>query len=128
MTTRLRRRDSCSPKGGVIRAARRTTSLWLIALASTAAAYPLLAQNWRDLGPKERYDAMQNYWQHQRLPQERQRDVERRYQRWQGLSPEQRARIRQNYERYQRLPPQDRERFQRKFEKWQKQSQPPPPP
>jgi len=100
----------------------------IIASVPPVQAFPLVAQNWRDLGPRERYDALQNYWQHQRLPQERQRDVEKRYERWQGLSPEERARVRQNYERYQQLPPQDRERFERKYQKWQKESRPQPPP
>ena len=112
------------------RAVRFTLSMvcaLILVYGTTVSAFPLLAQNWRDLGPRERYDALQNYWQHEQLPQDRQRDVEKRYERWQGLSPEERARIRKNYERYQQLPPQDRERFRRKYEKWRKESQPPAP-
>jgi uncharacterized protein DUF3106 len=112
---------------------RRAATLTLAVIGSlvvgvaAAGAAPLLAQNWRELGPKERYDAMQNYWRHEQLPQERQRDIEKRYERWQGMSPDERARVRQNYERYQKLPPQERERFQRKYEKWRREAPPPPP-
>jgi hypothetical protein len=88
-------------------------------------AFPPLAQNWRDLSPAERYDALQNYRQHQRLPEDSQRDIEKRYQRWQQMSPDERERIRQNYERMQQLPPQERERLQRKYEKWRQQTAPP---
>jgi hypothetical protein len=88
-------------------------------------AYPLLAENWHDLSPKQRYDALQNYWQHEQLPQDRQRDIEQRYERWRSMPPDQRARIRQNYERYRQLPPRERERFQQKYEKWRHQGGPP---
>jgi hypothetical protein len=96
----------------------------LVIAAPGASAVPLLVQGWRQLNPKERYDTLQNYWRYQKLPEDRQRDVDKRYERWQSLSPAERARIRQNYERYRQLPPQDRERFQRKYEKWRSQEQP----
>jgi hypothetical protein len=84
-----------------------------------------LAESWQDLGPKERYQSLQNYWQHQQLPQDRQREIEQRYERWRGMSPDERARVRQNYERFKKLPPQERERFQRKYEKWRRESETP---
>jgi len=83
-----------------------------------ASAHGAGAQSWRDFSPKERYDALQNYWRHEQLPQDRQQDVEKGYERWRDMSPEERARIRQNYERLQHLPPQERERFQRRYKKW----------
>jgi len=86
----------------------------------------LLAQNWRDLTPKERSDAMQNYKQHQQLPQERKRDIEQQYERWRNMPPDQRDRVRQNYQRLQQLPPQERSRFEQKYEKWKQQTPPPP--
>jgi hypothetical protein len=88
------------------------------------AAFPLLAQNWRELSPSERYDTLKNYQQHERLPEERQHDVEKRYERWQQMSPDERNRIRQNYERLRQLPPQERARIQQKYEKWRRQAEP----
>ena len=96
----------------------------LLIFAPGASAFPLMAQNWQQLNPRERYDALQNYRQHQKLPEERQRDVEKRYERWQSLSPAERGRVRENYERFRQLPPQERERFERKSEKWRNQGQP----
>ena len=93
--------------------------------ASRAFGFPLLAQNWRDLSPKERYDAMQNYRQHEQLPEERQRDIEQRYEQWRSLPPDERDRVRQNYERFKQMPPQERERFERKYEKWKHHAEPP---
>jgi hypothetical protein len=93
--------------------------------ARAAMGFPLLAQNWRDLSPRERYDAMQNYQRHEQLPAERQQDIEKRYEQWRNLPPDERARVRQNYERYKQMPPQERERFERKYQKWRRQTQPP---
>ncbi len=92
--------------------------------ATAASGFPLLAQNWRDLSPKERYDALQNYRRHEQLPAERQRDIERRYEQWRNMPPDERDRVRQNYERFKQMPPQDRERFERKYQKWRR-AQPP---
>ena len=99
----------------------RLALVLLMAAGSSASAQPLLAQGWRDLSPQERYKTLQNYWQHQQLPQDRQREIEQRYERWRGMSPDERARIQQNYERFRKLPPQERERFQRKYNKWRGQ-------
>ena len=96
---------------------------WL-ACPGRAPGSPLLAQNWRELSPGERYETLQNYQQHERLPENSQRDIEKRYQRWQQMSPDERERIRQNYERLQQLPPQERDRVQRKYEKWRQQTAP----
>ena len=100
---------------------------WILLTGPAATASDLLfAQNWRDLSPKERYDAMQNYWRHEQLPQERKHDIEERYQRWRTMPPNQRDRIRQNFERMQQLPPQERNRLERKYEKWKQQETPGP--
>jgi len=96
-----------------------------VVTANAAFGFPLLAQNWRDLGPKERYDAMQNYRQHEQLPAEQQRDMEQRYEQWRRLPQDERERVRQNYERFKQMPPQERERFERKYEKWKRHSGPP---
>ena len=95
-------------------------------LGLAAAALPARAQKWQQLGPKERYKALQNYYRHEQLPQERRHDIEKRYERWQGMSADERNRIRQNYERFRQLPPQERERMQRKYEKWRRGGEPPP--
>ena len=95
-----------------------------IGASQQVGAAPLLAQNWRELSPGERYETLQNYRQHERLPEDSQRAIEKRYQRWQQMSPDERERIRQNYQRLQQLPPQERERIQRKYEKWRQESPP----
>ncbi len=92
-----------------------------MAAGPSAHAQPLLAQGWRDLSPKQRYNTLQNYWQHEQLPQDRQREIEQRYERWRSMSPDERARVQQNYERFRKLPPHERERFQRKYNKWREQ-------
>ncbi len=97
-----------------------------VAVAHRVEAFPLLAQNWRELSPSERYNTLRNYQQHERLPEDSQRDIEKRYERWQQMSPEERARVRQNYERLQQMPPQERDRIQRKYEKWRQQEAPAP--
>ncbi len=111
--------------------ARRTVSELLIlltvcALARPAAAHMVIAEGWRELSPEQRYRTLQNYWQHQQLPADRQREIEQRYQRWRGMSPEERSRIQQNYQRFQQLPPQQREQFQRKYDRWRQKGAAPP--
>jgi uncharacterized protein DUF3106 len=107
-----------------------TALLTLLAFAAClsfptrVAAFPLLAQNWRELSPGERYDTLKNYQQHERLPEDGRRDVEKRYERWQQMSPDERDHIRQNYQRFQQLPPQERARIQQKYEKWRQQAEP----
>ncbi len=98
----------------------------LIAGVRIVSAQAPPAESWRDLSPKERYQSLQNYWHHEQLPRERQREIEQRYERWRSMSPDERARIRQNYERFKKLPPHERERFQRKYDKWRRQGQAPP--
>lgn len=110
-------------RGRTIALAVLTVAICL-ALPYTVAAFPLLAQNWRELSPGERYDALQNYQQHQRLPEDSKRDVEKQYEHWQQMSPDERARVRQNYERLQQMPPQERDRMQRKYEKWRQHGAP----
>ena len=96
----------------------------VVATAGVAAAGPLLVQDWHQLSTKERYDTLQNYWQHQRLPEQRQQDIEKRYERWRNLPPDQRDRVRQNYERFQQLSPEERQRFERKYDKWRQEAAP----
>jgi hypothetical protein len=110
--------------------ARGTVTTLLICIAlcigtGPAAARVLVAERWHDLSPRQRYRTLQNYWEHQQLPAERQREIEQRYQRWRGMSPEERSRIQQNYRRFQKLPPQEREQFQRKYDRWRQRHQPP---
>ena len=95
-----------------------------LACSHTAGAFPLLAQNWRELSPGERYETLRNYQQHERLPEDSRRDIEKHYERWQQMSPDERDRVRQNYQRFQQLPPQERDRMQRKYEKWRQQTTP----
>jgi len=97
----------------------------LCTLAGPAVARMLMAEQWRDLSPEQRYRSLQNYWQHEQLPAERQREIEQRYERWRGMSPEERSRIQQNYQRFQQLPPQEREQFQRKYDRWRQKGDTP---
>ncbi len=100
--------------------------LILAAAPRAVCASPLLAQNWRELSPGERYETLRNYRQHERLPEDSQRDIERRYERWQRMSPDERDRVRQNYERLRQMPPPERERLQRRYDKWRRQGEPAP--
>lgn len=93
----------------------------LLAGMAVLCTRPLHAQEWHELSPKERYDALQNYWRYQRLPEDRQRDVDKGYERWRNMPPNERQRVRQNYERLRQLRPQERERFERKYQKWRQQ-------
>ena len=103
-----------------------TVCLAAVVVAIPAAlAQPRLAEGWHDLSPRQRYQTLQNYWQHEQLPQDRQREIEQRYERWRSMSPDERARVRQNFERFRKLPPQERERFQRKYRKWREHDEPP---
>jgi hypothetical protein len=80
----------------------------------------LLAQNWRDYSPSERYEALRNFRRHQELPRDTQRDVEQKYQRWQNLPEGERDKIRRNYDRYREMPQGEREQFERKYKSWQR--------
>jgi len=108
---------------------RDTVNRFLIFIALCAIGRPtsarmLIAERWHDLSPRQRYQTLQNYWEHQQLPAERQREIEQRYERWRGMSPEERTRIQQNYQRFQELPPQEREQFQRKYDRWRQKGEP----
>jgi hypothetical protein len=102
-----------------------TVFLGVVPVTPRGAAGLRVAQNWRELGPKERYDTLQNYWQHKQLPQDRQQDIEQRYQRWRNLPPDERERVRQNYERFRQLSPAEQQRFERKYQKWRQGESPP---
>jgi len=104
---------------------RLSLVLTVCAMACPSLARMLIADSWRDLSPQQRYRTLQNYWQHEQLPADRQREIEQRYQRWRGMSPEERSRIQQNYQRYQQLPPREREQFQRKYDRWRQKGHPP---
>lgn len=121
----MKKSNQCTGNGTMM---QRLFYLSVVTAVSALAAgvAPLRAQNWRDLGPKERYDALQNYRRYEQLPEERQQDVEKRYERWRNMPPDEQERVRQNYERLQKMPPRDRERIERKYEKWKQQAVPQP--
>ena len=113
----------------VVREFRPRTTVALLAIVTallTASPRAGGAQEWRDMNPKQRYDALQNYWQYEREPEDRRHAVEERYERWRNLPPAEQDRVRQNYERWRRLPPGEKERIERKYEKWKRQSPAPP--
>ncbi|OFV87481.1 MAG: hypothetical protein A3J75_03490 [Acidobacteria bacterium RBG_16_68_9] len=96
----------------------------LLVAHGAAVGFPLLAQNWQEYSPGERYEALRNYRRHQKLPRRDQQEVERQYQRWQNLEPDKRARIRENYERYRSLPPGEQDQFERRYRSWKRQQEP----
>lgn len=77
-----------------------------------ASPQPARAQQWQDYGPRERYEALRNYQQHEQQPQERRERVEKNYERWRTMPEQQRDRMRQQYQRFQQLPPEQRQRLQ----------------
>ncbi len=102
--------------------------LLLCVMHGAASGFPLLAQNWQQYSPGERYEALRNYRRHRKLPREEQQEVERQYQQWQQMEPERRARIRENYERYRSLPPGEQDQFERRYRSWKREQQQPPAP
>ncbi|HXG19612.1 MAG TPA: DUF3106 domain-containing protein [Methylomirabilota bacterium] len=79
----------------------------------------LIEQNWQDLSPQERARALENYKRFKRLPPEKQRTLEEKYNRWMQLPDEERDRIRRNYDRYRRMDSDQKEDFWRKYKYWQ---------
>ena len=75
----------------------------------------MLSQNWRDYGPRDRYEALRNYRQYQSLPNERREDLQKNYERWRAMPQQERERIRQNYERYRQLPPEQRNQLRERY-------------
>lgn len=98
---------------------------WLRCLSRVALlallAAPAAAQDWTDYGPRDRYEALQNYREHRRLPKKDRRQIERQYDRWREMPEEDRDRIRRNYRRLQRMPPEEQRRFERRYERWKDQ-------
>jgi hypothetical protein len=99
---------------------RRAAALAAFLVTALLAPERLWAQGWQDLSPRQRYDALRNYREHEQLPRERQDEIEKRYERWQTMPETERDRIRRNYERYRALPSPEREQFQRKYERWKR--------
>lgn len=83
------------------------------------------AQSWKDMSPRQRYDAMQNYRRFEQQPTNQQHKLQENYQRWQGLSPQEQERLRHNYERWQQMPPAEQRRLEEKYERWKKEGEDP---
>ena len=77
-----------------------------------------LNQSWRDLSPKERSRALENYQRFQKLSPKGRRGIEERYHRWQQLPDQERDRIRRNYKRYRDMDSDEKEEFNRKYKRW----------
>src|SRR5574341_1805466 len=121
MTSRRRNEADASMRRGYRYPLAQVGTLAIVLLLW---APPSWAQPWQDLSPRERYNLLRNYRQHEQLPQERRQEIEKRYERWQGMSDDEREKIRQNYQRFQQLPPQERERFHQRYQKWRQQGEP----
>lgn len=92
----------------------------LLAMPRTVWADP-----WQDMSPRQRYDALQNYYDYQSQPQERRDQVQRDYERWQQLPPQEQERLRRNFEKWQRMPPEEQQQLQRKYETWKRRDEAP---
>lgn len=101
------------------------TALWAfteaVPLVSSISenAFLQIAQNWKDLSPEERAQALENYKRFKKLPPERRQDLENRYHRWMELPNEEKDRIQRNYKRYQKMDSDQKEEFQKKYKTWQ---------
>lgn len=106
----------------------RGVAVALLGVAGWLLPVVAVAQSWQEMSPRQRYDAMQNYWDYERQPEANRRRLDQQYERWQQLSPEEQERVRRNYDKWQQLPPGEQQRFEEKYEKWKRQAEPPPPP
>ena len=100
-----------------------TLTLWPLQRATHAQNVPtvhprLIGQDWYELSPQERSRALDNYRRFQKLPPERQHDLEERYNQWQQLPTEEQERIRQNYRRYRDMNSDQKEDFSRRYKHW----------
>lgn len=77
-----------------------------------------IKRDWRDLPPRERSRALENYQRFQKLKPERQRDYQERYHRWLDLPDNERDRLHQNYRRYRGMTLDEKEEFDRKSRRW----------
>src|SRR5207249_1743653 len=81
-----RRRHYWRVEGGrVIVAVLMLSGALLSGLPKSPGFSGALAQNWQELSPRQKYDALRNYRQYEQLPEGHQRDIEQRYQRWQAM-------------------------------------------
>jgi hypothetical protein len=100
------------------------TDLWAFHATDLFPSYLTLVphsvtQNWQDLSPQERARALENYRRFKRLPPDKQRNLEEKYNRWMQLPDEERDRIRRNYDRYRKMDSDQKEDFWRKYKYWQ---------
>ena len=99
-------------------------ALWPLTHLAQAQGLPtvqLIEQDWYQLSPQERSRALDNYRRFQKLPPERQRALEDRYNQWQQLPPEEQDRLRQNYRRYRDMNSDQKEDFSRRYKHWRSQ-------
>lgn len=98
-----------------------TLILWPLTHLTQAQSLPdvyLIGQDWYQLSPQEKSRALDNYRRFQKLPPERQHDLEERYNQWQRLPNEEQERIRRNYRRYRDMNSDQKEDFSRRYKHW----------
>ena len=105
-----------------------TLALWPLTHVTQAQSFPteqtqLIGQDWYELSPQERSRALDNYRRFQKLPPERPRALEERYNQWQQLPNEEQDRIRQNYRRYRDMKSDQKEDFSHRYKQWRTQPQ-----
>lgn len=98
---------------------------WLAATLVLTVPQILWADPWQDMSPRQRYDAMRNYYDYNQQPQERREKLQHDYERWQQLPPQEQERVRRNFEKWQRMPPEEQQRLERKYETWKRREQAP---
>jgi hypothetical protein len=97
---------------------RRLCAVLLTLQLVAGVAVAQFGRPWNQLTPDEQRRARENYERYQRLPEGRQRSMDRRYQRFQAMPREEQQRLRQNYERYRELDPGKRREFTEKYRRW----------
>jgi hypothetical protein len=84
----------------------------------------LLAQTWDQLTPDQRERARRNFEAYRRLPPDRQRDVDRRFDQWQHMGSGEKARVRRNYDSYRQMSPDQRRDFGRRYQLYKRERRP----
>jgi hypothetical protein len=86
--------------------------------AESGAIWPV--QGWEELDPEQRRRALENYQRYQKLPKDRQREIDQSWQRWRGMDSREKKRVRRNYESYRQLDREQRKDFGERYQQWRR--------
>jgi hypothetical protein len=93
---------------------RLGTLLIGVLVGATPLGGPAVQAQWKEYGPGQRYQALQNYERHREMPKQQRKEIERQYQRFQQMPDAERERIRKNYQRFQQMPPGQRSEIEKR--------------